>query len=437
MKSNIRLTQIFCSLLLSFSLILTQTYVSVFAREQESNAVSAVELYKKSYQAVVEIKAIDEEGGEKISSGFFIDTGEILTSYHNIEGMTRIEIFGYDESQYKVLSVIDYSEKYDLAVLEVKTDDNVFLEISKEPVETGMTVYTIGSPLKYTSSFSEGIVSYAKRKLDGVRYIQMTAPTSMGSGGSPLLNKYGEVVGVNVMTVPDAQNINFAIPIARLTSMKGNNKVKIGDFYSSNKTGIKKELVSNEKVTDPVEVYKKSSVSVVEITGTDGVSNYIGSGFFIAPNQIVTNYHVLEPLKKAKIQDYSGKEYTLDGVYDYRKGCDLVVLHVKEKGHPLTISEETLEAGATIYAIGSMSGYTGSFTRGIVANASRRVEGIQCIQMTAPIYMGNSGGPLLNQYGEVIGINTFGQLNGQNLSFSVKISYLDKLNLKTWEPIDV
>ncbi|MBR4880439.1 MAG: serine protease, partial [Clostridia bacterium] len=84
--------------------------------------------------------------------------------------------------------------------------------------------------------------------------------------------------------------------------------------------------------------------------------------------------------------------------------------------------------GEKVYAIGSALGdLTGSITSGIISSPSRMVGAINCIQMDAAISNGNSGGPLVNEYGEVLGINSFSFTNGQNLNLAIHISTLDEL----------
>ena len=70
---------------------------------------------------------------------------------------------------------------------------------------------------------------------------------------------------------------------------------------------------------------------------------------------------------------------------------------------------------------------TGTFTGGMVSSVSRTIGLIDCIQMDSAISSGNSGGPLVNEYGEVVGINAFSYINGENLNLAIKVATLDKL----------
>jgi tetratricopeptide (TPR) repeat protein len=83
----------------------------------------------------------------------------------------------------------------------------------------GATVYAIGSPNELSSSLSQGIVSGLRQLPDGNRWLQTTAPISHGSSGGPLLLTNGTLIGVTTLTVEDAQNVNFAIPVSTVRTL--------------------------------------------------------------------------------------------------------------------------------------------------------------------------------------------------------------------------
>jgi hypothetical protein len=96
----------------------------------------------------------------------------------------------------------------------VDGSDFAWLELGdSDSVVTGMDAYAIGSPLGFTNTFSQGIISSASRMISGVSCIQTTAAISSGSSGGALLDNTGKVIGVTTMTAVDAQNINMAVPI--------------------------------------------------------------------------------------------------------------------------------------------------------------------------------------------------------------------------------
>lgn len=193
---------------------------------------------------------------------------------------------------------------------------------------------------------------------------------------------------------------------------------------------------SERIVPDATEIYDKVAKSMVEITMvTDKKEDSLGSGFFIGDGMILTNYHVIENASSINVIDYEGKEFEVTSIYDYNKEFDLAVLGVKGTKEALPISLDKVVAGENVYTVGSPYGYTGTFSSGIVGAASRIIEKVDYIQITAPISRGNSGGPLLNRFGEVIGVNTLTRTDAQNLNFSLNISYLKQLDLSTKKDI--
>lgn len=185
------------------------------------------------------------------------------------------------------------------------------------------------------------------------------------------------------------------------------------------------------RIFTATEVSETISPAVIEITTQDfsGDDYSLGSGFFIDDQgTAVTNFHVMEGAYSATAAMSDGTEHDIVGVVSYDKDLDLAIIKVDISDNPyLRISEDEVETGQTVYAIGSSLGLTGTFSNGIVSTASREVLGIDCIQVTAPISRGNSGGPLVNEYCEVIGINSMTLTEGQNLNFAINVKELDKL----------
>lgn len=200
--------------------------------------LTAEEIYKVYAEATVAITSYDAVGNPKVGSGFFIDSGILVTNYHVIEYANKLEVIDYKGKTYNVTSIYDYNTKSNLAVLEVTPDNEGVFYRNNANVHTGEDIYTIGSPLEYIGTISEGIISFATRNMDGIKYIQVTAPISKSSGGGPLINQYGEVIGVNTLTVPTAQNINFAVKIGYLSGLDMNNKRSIEKFYEENKDKV-------------------------------------------------------------------------------------------------------------------------------------------------------------------------------------------------------
>lgn len=227
-----------------------------------------------------------------------------------------------------------------------------------------------------------------------------------------------------------------SIPLTTLK--KGTTTLSISRTKSVEPCTITVRVIDKEEreALEATKIYEEVSKSMVEITMvTKDNKDSLGSGFFIGDGMILTNYHVIEDASSIKVIDYDGNEYLVTTIYDYNKTYDLAVLGVKGTKPPLSLSEDKLTAGEIVYSIGSPYGYTGTFSKGIIGTASRVIDEVDYIQITAPISRGNSGGPLLNRFGEVIGVNTMTRVDAQNVNFSVNIKYLKQLDLSNKKDI--
>ncbi len=213
-----------------------------------------------------------------------------------------------------------------------------------------------------------------------------------------------------------------------ITPLKdGTATITVSTNYKSKELKIK--VIVKDRKLSAEEIAKLCGESSVQINTASAAGSVIGSGFYIAENRIVTNYHVIKGATSIQIQRLSGETYSADSILGYSEELDIAVLGVSVKGKPLPVNTHNVTVGETVYTIGSSQGLTGTFTNGIVSNASRSFDNVDYIQINAAITNGNSGGPLVNEYGEVIGINTMQYIDGQNLNFAINIKQLDKVSL--------
>jgi hypothetical protein len=153
----------------------------------------------------------------------------------------------------------------------------------------------------------------------------------------------------------------------------------------------------------------------------------------VAPQIVVTNYHVVSGLTSAECYtDHNGPRYKIDGFLLADSANDLAILKVSDlKQKPLPLAKDCPATGQRIYVIGSPKGLEGTITEGIIS-AVRDIYGQQQIQMSAAISRGNSGGPVLNAKGEVIGVSVAKLVTGESLNFAVPIDTLKKLMSGNW-----
>jgi hypothetical protein len=187
------------------------------------------------------------------------------------------------------------------------------------------------------------------------------------------------------------------------------------------------------------EVVSSSSDAVVQIVVSDstGKETALGSGFIVsADGRIVTNYHVIKGAHSAIVRLTNGAFFPVQGVLATDAEKDLALLKVNGKNLPFLVlgAADNFHVGDHVVAIGSPLGLEGTVSDGIIS-ALREVGGKNWIQTTAPVSHGNSGGPLLDMNGNVVGVITWGYLQlGENLNFAVPANEASGLLSSAHEP---
>lgn len=176
------------------------------------------------------------------------------------------------------------------------------------------------------------------------------------------------------------------------------------------------------EILSPQEIYKKNLASIVFIEAEGNTKISTGTGVIMTSDgYVITNAHVISDAVKATVTLWNDMSYDARLVgYDFAQ--DLAVLKIEEKD--LTPAEfgdsALLQVGEPSYAMGNPLGanYRSTFTDGMVSAVDRvlTVDGnnLVLVQTTAAINSGNSGGALLNQYGQVVGITTIKIMSEQD-----------------------
>ena len=186
-----------------------------------------------------------------------------------------------------------------------------------------------------------------------------------------------------------------------------------------------------ESLPDLVRRVKPSVVSVLTYDAK-GEPLISGSGFFIRPGQVVTNMHVIRGARRVEIHTLEGKgrTYPVAGALAVDEEADLALLSVDvpaERSRPLPLATALPDEGEQVFLIGNPLRLEGSVSDGIVS-AVREVPAVgRIIQITAPVSHGNSGSPLLNMSGQVIGIVTVKVTNGQNINLALGVARIAML----------
>ena len=156
-------------------------------------------------------------------SGFFLQSGQVVTNLHVIRGAQRCEIKTLDGKGkvFPVAGILAVDEEGDLALLSVEMPPDRLRtsELARVLPDEGEQIVVIGNPLKLEGSVTDGIVSAVREVPNLGKIIQITAPISHGNSGSPVFNLKGQVVGVVTVKVTNGQNINLAIGVARVAQL--------------------------------------------------------------------------------------------------------------------------------------------------------------------------------------------------------------------------
>jgi serine protease Do len=158
-----------------------------------------------------------------LGSGFVIDAkGLIMTNSHVVYGLQSL-VVTLDDGAIVPARVVGADPIFDIAVIDIGKPRAGALPVAKlgnsDRLRPGEEVVAIGNPLGLDQTITRGIVSGINRILPETPLslseplIQTDTPINPGNSGGPLLNRCGEVIGINTAILPDAQNIGFAVPI--------------------------------------------------------------------------------------------------------------------------------------------------------------------------------------------------------------------------------
>ena len=180
-------------------------------------------LIKKIEPSIVVIFTYNREGkvlGQ--GTGFFIrKEGDVITNYHVLQNASHAEIIISDGGKFPVKKILAEDKEGDLLRVSVDIPEDKVRPLLVSPTfpEVGERIFVIGTPLGLDKTVSDGIVSAVRDIPEIGKIIQVTAPISFGSSGSPVIDMNGRVIGVATFFIRDGQNLNFAIPAERINRL--------------------------------------------------------------------------------------------------------------------------------------------------------------------------------------------------------------------------
>ena len=210
---------------------------------------------------------------------------------------------------------------------------------------------------------------------------------------------------------------------------------EVKDKKDSIKSEQKKEVKDEKDTAEPTKSLAqklneqaKKSIAVITFLNREGEVEGLGTGFVVDKSGLIaTNFHVIGEHRPILVK-LGEQELKVISIEASDEKLDLALLRVDAKNLPaLTIGDSSkVVSGESVVAIGNPRGLTHSVVSGVVS-AKREIDQMPMIQVAIPIEPGNSGGPLLNRKGEVIGIITMKSLYTPNLGFAVEINPLKEM----------
>lgn len=308
----------------------------------------------------------------------------------------------------------------------------------------GFSDYTINNPSIGSSSWTEtDIQNYADTNNDGICGIyESSANLSYRLGCIRDGNKY-VLIYLNSGKRMSWWSVGDIKAVLRPSATSGLYK---GDWYMSDKAinsdcyvlfdGLTMKTIINNKETNYLKMYPNNSAnSFIE----SGSQIWSGTGFALNKGYIVTNYHVVEGAKSIKVNgingDFNVSYNALVVATDIIN--DLAIIKINESNFsgigsiPYSVNFKMAEVGDNVYVLGypltQTMGEEIKLTNGIINSRTGFQGDASTYQMSATIQPGNSGGPMFDDKGNVIGIVCAKHVGAENVGYAIKTSYLKNL----------
>jgi len=218
----------------------------IFFISSISSVLASTKVVNKVFPSTVLIAAEDINGQvQSLGSGFLVSPNVIATNYHVIENSYS----GYvklvnEDVLYEIEGVVGYNIQYDLALIKISNNIGTQVSYKSSSIDIGQKIFAIGNPLGLEGTISDGIIS-GLRNIDGVPYLQISAPISPGNSGGPVVDENGDVIGVATYTYSEGQNLNFAVPVKYVRELLGNQTplVSLASIVKSTQSSSKKSSV--------------------------------------------------------------------------------------------------------------------------------------------------------------------------------------------------
>lgn len=259
----------------------------------------------KLKQSVVTVYAENENGYNfSRGSGFFISsTGIGVTNYHVLDGAFSGYVKDSNGQTYRIKDIVDYSPSMDLVKFSIEKNPNqkiTPLNISPNSPRQGEEIVNYSTPLGvFENTVSTGIISSIRDMQGYGSVIQITAPISPGSSGSPIVNSQGLVVGIVTFGYEGGQSLNFAVNAVQLKKLNRTLNIAVG------------EMSSNELETPRVKLAKQYA----QTGDYANAVTFLNKEIEFNPNNDLAYYY--RGVYKCRANQYSS------GLNDIARACEL------------------------------------------------------------------------------------------------------------------
>ena len=225
--------------------------------------------------------------------------------------------------------------------------------------------------------------------------------------------------------------VKYSVPEKQLQHDMGNSYrrgIDVSFSYSFDKTYPTREMY--------LKIKQKSIKPEIKKEKQD---QWSGTGFALKDGYILTNYHVVEKAKSIRIHGVNGKyENPFNAIIiSYDKVNDLALLRIDDplfNGFglpPYALRSSVAEVGEEVFVLGyPLVQYMGNeikLTSGLISSKSGYQGDISTYQISAPVQPGNSGGPLFDKKGNVVGVVNAGIVSADNVGYAIKVGYVKNL----------
>lgn len=292
--------------LLLICLLIANTY-NVFTQMS-----LAQKLLPKVKQAVFTVYAEDEQGRNfSRGSGFFISLSGIgVTNFHVLESAYGGYIKDSKGRTFKIKDIVDYSPTMDLVKFSIEKDASTKITpllVSKQSPKQGEEILNYSTPLGvFENTAVTGIVSSVRKMRGYGSVVQITAPISHGSSGSPIINSNGLVVGIVTFGYDAGQSLNFAVDAIQLQHLNRNLHLPVGemcrDIHETARVKVAKRFGESNDFKNAVSFLDKE----LDLNPTNDLAYYYRGLYKCRDNQYQSG---LLDLQKACELDTSSIEY--------------------------------------------------------------------------------------------------------------------------------